>query len=74
MLEHFFARPIHEARHCQDARGRRDLMAQVRAQIRHFEVGVAAGRCWWDGLRSRELRAEFCALYRATVGDERSAA
>jgi hypothetical protein len=54
--------PIHGARHCETAAGRRQLLRLVDAQGRHFKRGLDAGRCREDGLKSRELRAAFAQL------------
>lgn len=53
-LEVFLALPIHGSRHAQ--RDRKHLMRDVDCQLRHFERGVAAGRCRYDGMRSAAVR------------------
>lgn len=64
--------PIHRARHAQTRSGRTELLAQVRAQLRHFERGTHSPRtrkCTRGELRSVELRAELARL--VALGRER---
>lgn len=64
----------HEAAHCATESGLRALERTAKGCLRHFWNGVSVGRCWPDGLRSKELRALFSELRWGSSGQERAAA
>lgn len=53
----FLELPIHRSRHCQSERGKQHMLNDFKVQARHFERGVAEGRCHFDGMRSKWIRA-----------------
>jgi hypothetical protein len=60
----YVAQPKHEAAHCRTRAGRAQLLAQVRAHLRHFRQGLVGGACRVGEMRSAPVRGTFAAWLR----------